>query len=88
MRGNPPTRAAARNNMKTRIALERDRQVELWGAVPQPMALRLAVLTEELGEVAKAICDEEGDDRLLEELVQVAAVALRWGEDLLLEMER
>ena len=88
MRGNPPTRVAARNNMKTRIALERDRQLALWGHGPMPLELRLAILTEEVGEVARAICDEQGDEHMLEELVQVAAVALRWGEDLLLEMKR
>ena len=88
MRGNPPTRMAARNNAETRIALERERQIELWGDKPLLMNLRLAVLTEEVGEVARAICDDEGSEHLLEELIQVAAVALRWSEDLLLEMDR
>jgi hypothetical protein len=37
----------------------------------------LAVLTEEVGECARAIQDET-DDRLREELVQVAAMAMRW----------
>jgi hypothetical protein len=37
----------------------------------------LAVLTEEVGECARAIQDE-GDDELKAELVQVAAMALRW----------
>lgn len=87
MRGNPPTRLAARNNAKSRIALERDRQRKLWGEGPMPVHLRMAILAEEVGEVAKALQDE-GDARLLEELVQVGAVALRWAEDLLLEMER
>jgi NTP pyrophosphatase (non-canonical NTP hydrolase) len=53
-----------------------------------PIEKRLAILTEEVGEVARAMCDDEGDKRLLEELVQVGAVALRWAEDLLLEMKR
>jgi len=88
MRGNPPTRLAARNNAKTRIAMERERQLDLWGNGPMPLHLRLAILTEEVGEVARAICDEQGDAHLLEELVQVGAVALRWAEDLLLEMDR
>lgn len=88
LRGNPPTRLAARNHAKTLIALERDRQLTLWGHGPMPLSLRLAVLAEEVGEVARAICDGEGDEHLLEELVQVGAVALRWAEDLLLEMKR
>lgn len=86
-RGKPSTRIAARNNAKTRIAMERERQIELWGNDPMPLAMRLAILTEEVGEVARAMQDE-GDARLLEELVQVGAVALRWAEDLLLEMDR
>jgi NTP pyrophosphatase (non-canonical NTP hydrolase) len=48
----------------------------------------MPILTEEVGEVAKAINDEEPEVQLLAELVQVAAVALRWAEDLLLEMDR
>ena len=86
-RGNPPTRLASRNNAKSRVSLERDRQIVLWGDGPMPMDLRLAILMEEVFEVSKALQDE-GDDRVLEELVQVSAVALRWAEDLLLEMKR
>ena len=37
----------------------------------------LAVLTEEVGECARAIQDE-GDEQLRDELVQVAAMACRW----------
>jgi len=88
MRGNPPSRLSARANAKTRIALERERQIKLWGDGPMPLDKRLAILTEEVGEVAKEICDDGSDERLLEELVQVGAVALRWAEDLLLEMNR
>lgn len=36
----------------------------------------LAVLVEEVGEVARAINDEEGAERLVQELVQVAAVCV------------
>jgi len=88
MRGNPPNRLAARNNAKTRISMERDRQVELWGEGSFEPDVRLAILIEEVGEVGKAINESEGDVRLLEEVVQVAAVALRWAENLLLEMKR
>lgn len=41
----------------------------------------LAVLTEEVGECARAIQDET-DERLREELVQVAAVAARWARSI------
>lgn len=43
--------------------------------------LRLAVLTEELGEVARAV-HERDLDGLAKELVQVAAVAVAWREAL------
>lgn len=88
-RGNPPTRLAARRNASHRIQLERLRQVELWGEGPLPLFDRLAILTEEVGEVARAM-QEDGHQsaHLLEELIQVGAVALRWAEDLLLEMDR
>lgn len=50
---------------------------------------KLAVLTEEVGEVAKECCDirAEGDSpearlRMRTELIQVAAVAVAWAESL------
>ncbi len=39
-----------------------------------PMAL--PVLVEEVGEVARAMCEREAEDRIMEELIQVAAVAV------------
>jgi hypothetical protein len=67
------------------IAAERVRQHEVRNGQPGDVAdpntsnhFRLAVLTEEVGEVARAIIDDEGDERLAEELVQVAAVAVAW----------
>ena len=40
---------------------------------------RLVVLAEEIGEVARALTYDEGDeDNLVEELIQVATVALAW----------
>lgn len=44
-----------------------------------PDHLRMAVLAEEVGEVASAL-QEERVDHLIEELIQVAAVAIRWIE--------
>jgi len=43
-----------------------------------PLATKLAVLVEEVGEVARALCDDESVDRLRDELVQVAAVSVAW----------
>jgi NTP pyrophosphatase (non-canonical NTP hydrolase) len=74
-----------------RVAEERRRQREKWGetwagATARPLTdpkHQLAVLMEEVGEVARAILDKEGDEHLLEELAQVAAVVVVWIELLL-----
>lgn len=42
----------------------------------------LAVLVEEVGEVARALNDQEGDSRLEEELLDVAQVVVAWLESL------
>lgn len=44
-----------------------------------PASERLAILTEEVGEVARATLESKG---LRDELVQVAAVALKWIDDI------
>lgn len=73
------------------VMLERARQEELvregrlrWTAAHPdcPDEKRLQALVEEVGEVARALHDEEGADRLREELIQVAAVAVAWVEAL------
>lgn len=46
-----------------------------------PEHLRMAILAEEVGEVAAAL-QNGNTDYLIEELVQVAAVAMRWIEHL------
>jgi NTP pyrophosphatase (non-canonical NTP hydrolase) len=43
---------------------------------------KLAVLTEELGEVAKVVVDGSNRVQLRNELTQVAAVAVAWLESL------
>jgi hypothetical protein len=79
------------------IAAEREAQDEKWGTGRVlPAALWCAVLGEEYGEVAKEVCectttegqqplDREARGRLIEELVQTAAVAVSWLEQLLEE---
>lgn len=73
------------------VLLERARQEVLHGPnscanIKIPNAVKLAVLTEEVGEVAKWICDYWGKvvatDDLRTELIQVAAVAVAWAESL------
>lgn len=72
------------------IRLERTRQAVKWSGphdwgagdcsspeVPEPV--KMAVLAEEVGEVARAMLDGKPED-LRRELIQVAAVAVAWVE--------
>lgn len=63
------------------IIAERQRQDEKWGA-PQslPDFQWLTILTEEVGEVAKAI-NEDHPLEIRTELIQVIAVAVKWLEN-------
>lgn len=42
----------------------------------------LPVLVEEVGEIARAMCDLESPERLRSEVIQVAAMALAWSDAL------
>lgn len=60
------------------VVHERDMQDHQWGeesAKGQPAAYRLAILMEEVGEVAKDVLEGNAGS-LRQELVQVAAVAI------------
>ena len=74
------------------IVAERARQKDLWAGAHDwgegdcssskvADTTKLAVLTEEVGEVARAILEQS--PTLIDELVQVAAVATAWIEGLL-----
>jgi NTP pyrophosphatase (non-canonical NTP hydrolase) len=86
--------SAVRVGIYSAIDAERKRQAEKWSGKHQwgegdcsslrvaPM-VKMAVLTEEVGEVARAMLDtEETVEALRAELVQVAAVAVAWLESL------
>lgn len=74
------------------ILIERERQETLCcdGALPWtcatpkvPAMRKLPVLMEEVGEVAtELLADEPDRERLYNELIQVAAVAVAWAESL------
>lgn len=50
---------------------------------PDNFGVKLSILTEEVGEVAKAILENgESSDELRDELIQVAAVAVKWVESI------
>ena len=59
---------------------ERKRQDELWGEQNHDDGIWLAILVEEVGEVANDI--NERSKELREELIQVAAVAVSWVESI------
>lgn len=56
---------------------ERQRQNRIHPQFPEE--LRIAILTEEVGEVARALLEVDPEN-LRDELIQVAAVAVRWLE--------
>jgi NTP pyrophosphatase (non-canonical NTP hydrolase) len=62
-----------------RILEERKRQDEIH--INNDVDEYLAIMVEEVGEVSRAILINDRDN-LIEELVQVAAVAIRWMESL------
>lgn len=66
------------------VAAERERQNRLWSREPgvwtAPDGVKLAVLTEEVGEVAHGLLERAALSDLKAELVQVAAVAVAWAE--------
>jgi NTP pyrophosphatase (non-canonical NTP hydrolase) len=63
------------------VAAERTRQDEKWEDTSHHRDTTwLAILTEEVGEVAKAILQCASCEELYSELVQVAAVAVAWME--------
>jgi NTP pyrophosphatase (non-canonical NTP hydrolase) len=80
-----------REHIYALIDAERDRQAEKWnrphgfgwGDCSHPLdpSVKATVLTEEAGEVARAVLDGK-PDKLSIELVQVAAVAVAWLESL------
>jgi NTP pyrophosphatase (non-canonical NTP hydrolase) len=71
------------------VAVERIRQIEKWGDQRHDDAWWCVIEMEELGEVARAVYERDTQttrkrdtDQLRDELVQVAAVAVAWIEDI------
>ena len=59
------------------ISMEREYQLKQWGDQKHSDEKWLAILLEEVGEVAKAILEED-DVELLKEMCQVGAVLESW----------
>jgi NTP pyrophosphatase (non-canonical NTP hydrolase) len=65
------------NNVLWEVAAERERQDQKWGPGRiRPIETWNLVLGEEVGEVAKALLENEGPAAVRKELIQVAAVAV------------
>lgn len=78
---------SARERVFAAVHAERERQTEKWGdqwgAGNTPPETKLAILMEEVGEVAKEVLEGgEQHPSLREELVQCAAVCTAWLESL------
>ena len=82
----------ARPGIYSAIDAERKRQYDKWAAPHNwgrgdcssdhvPEIVKSSILTEECGEVARAVLERD-QDQLRLELVQVAAVAVAWLESL------
>ena len=69
------------------ISIERDTQDEKWGDQNHNNYRWLAILSEEIGELAKEINEDDETSaslaRIQEELCQVATVAVAWMECLM-----
>lgn len=87
----PATEAMLRRLAVDLIWDERTAQDEKWGLSENNLVytekpdqgFNLAVLTEEVGEVAKALVEGKADDELLNELIQVGAVTTAWIQQIL-----
>lgn len=68
-------------SVRCSVEAEMDRQDWKWGQQDHADLYWLAILTEELGEVARALVEDDGDGDLTgEEITQCAAVAMQWLE--------
>lgn len=80
--------ALARASAVNSVLAERDRQDEKWGEQDHDAFTWMAILSEEVGEAAQEALTERygasgnGHGNLREEVVQIAAVALAWIENI------
>lgn len=71
------------NDVVDLIKKERLSQLAKWGDQNNKDLFWLAILTEELGEVSKAIIEGEDVNKIKAEIIQVAAVSVAWLEKLI-----
>ena len=74
------------------IKIERKRQEKIWGEQNHDSYKWLAILTEEVGELAEAILHDDSGGRakgtLETELIHVAAVSVQWLENIEKDREK
>jgi len=71
-----------REDVLSAVYSERARQRKKWGDQSNRHPLYwMVILSEEHGELAKALLNEKGKEALKEELIQVAAVCVAWLEE-------
>jgi NTP pyrophosphatase (non-canonical NTP hydrolase) len=70
---------SALDDIFTAIIVERQHQDEKWGAQNHESHVWLAILLEEVGEVAKALLEKDFLG-IIHEIIQVAAVCVAWLE--------
>lgn len=68
------------NMIAEAIEMERKRQNEQWGAQSHSHETWLAILLEEIGEVAKSVLQDKPMEDLQQEIIQAAAVCFVWLE--------
>lgn len=73
--------ADERHDVLQDVLEERRRQDAKWGEQWHTSLYWLGILMEEVGETSKAIIERKSDD-IRKELVQVAAVAVAWLENI------
>lgn len=75
-------KAGLRTSTMVALRDELANQRRKWGVQHHTDANWLAILVEEVGEAAKSMLEDGGDDgRVSAELIQVAAVAVAWLQD-------
>lgn len=70
------TRRGFRAELLKEVSFEFDRQFKKWGEQDHSKEKWLSILIEEIGEVATVDLEGENLDHYIDELIQVAAVAI------------
>lgn len=67
-------------NIIQAIKIEVARQETIWGVQNHSPDYWVGILTEEVGEVARAVIERDSVEKICEELIQTAAVCVSFAE--------